>query len=304
MNCPYCNGSNTIKKGTRNGTQRYKCRDCKDKGMQYWFFKEINHIEHKGKAPKILVIDIETLPTIAYTWAIWDVNIPPVNIIQDTCILSWSAKWLYDSNIMSDILTSDEAIDRNPDRLVTNIWDLFDEADFAVAYNGLGFDFKHLNTAWITAELSPPSLYRKIDPFPIVKKTFNFTSYKMDYITKKLGLQRKLPTDMSFWIGCSNGEKEALNKMLEYNKHDIIVLEELYLKFRPWMENHPNIGAYHDSNDAVCKYCGSTNITDLKDKFYYTNASKFQTARCNDCTGITRYPKSVLTKEKRKSLMK
>lgn len=304
MKCPYCSGTNTIKKGTRNGTQRYKCRDCKDRGHAYWFFKDIDHVASKGKAPKILVMDIETLPLIAYSWDIWNTNISPNHIIKDICMVSWSAKWLYDGEIMSDILTSQEAINRDTSRIAKSVWKLFDEADFAVAYNGLGFDFKHLNTEWISAGLPPPSFYRPIDPFPVVKNYFKFTSNKMDYISKKLGLRRKLSTDMSFWVDCSNGKKEGLDKMVEYNRHDIVVLEDVYLKFRPWIINHPNIGLYHDSNEARCKFCGSTNFEELKGKFYYTNASKFKTIRCNDCTGISRYPSSELTTFERKKLMK
>lgn len=43
--------------------------------------------------PKVLFIDIETAPIVAYTWGLWDVNVALNQIKKDWHILSWCAKW-------------------------------------------------------------------------------------------------------------------------------------------------------------------------------------------------------------------
>jgi len=83
--------------------------------------------------------------------------------------------------------------------------------------------------------------------------------------------------------------------MQEYNVGDTILLEKIYLKLRPWIRNHPNIGLYIDSNETVCPNCGSENITWLTDKFHYTGVSKFPLFVCK-CGAYGRGRTSVINK--------
>ena len=41
---------------------------------------------------------------------------------------------------------------------------------------------------------------------------------------------------------------------------DVIATELVYLKLLPWIDNHPNVGAYEPSTEAVCPKCGSDNL--------------------------------------------
>lgn len=45
---------------------------------------------------KILVLDIETSPHLAYVWGLFKENIPIDRLIEEGRILCWSAKWLND----------------------------------------------------------------------------------------------------------------------------------------------------------------------------------------------------------------
>ena len=90
------------------------------------------------------------------------------------------------------------------------------------------------------------------------------------------------------------GDKEALNYMLKYNKKDVTILEEIYLKLRPWIKNHPNMGNLAGDKEA-CASCGSSNISLIKGKYYYTNVSKYPLYRCKDCGAISRGRHSIKT---------
>ena len=38
------------------------------------------------------------------------------------------------------------------------------------------------------------------------------------------------------------GNEAYLQKMLNYHKNDVVIMEELYLKLRPWIPGHANLG--------------------------------------------------------------
>jgi hypothetical protein len=80
--------------------------------------------------------------------------------------------------------------------------------------------------------------------------------------------------------------------MLKYNKKDVVILEEVYLKLRPWIKNHPNMGNLAGDMD-VCANCGSEDITLIPDKYYHTSVGKYPLFRCNKCNAISRGRKKV-----------
>jgi hypothetical protein len=77
-----------------------------------------------------------------------------------------------------------------------------------------------------------------------------------------------------------SGKQEALNRMEEYNRGDVVGLEDMYLKLRPYMKSHPNIAVMID--DDCCTVCGSTQLKATK-KFYYTGSSRYRLYSCKSC---------------------
>src|SRR5690606_41747736 len=69
---------------------------------------------------------------------------------------------------------------------------LLSAADAVIHFNGQRFDIPHLNREFVEAGLTPPSPYSQIDLLKVVKKNFRFPSNKLDYVTKKLGLDHKV----------------------------------------------------------------------------------------------------------------
>lgn len=249
------------------------------------------------KLPKILIFDIETAPMKAYVWKRWKENISLDQTISDWFMICWSAKWLYDADVMGDVLTPEEIKNENDSRIVKSIWKLIDEADIIVAYNGLNFDIPRLNTRFIINGLQPPTTCNVVDPILIAKKQFAFSSNKMDNIATQLGLTNKLDTDFNLWKSCMEGNEEALGYMLSYNKQDVNTLEEIYIKMLPWIKNHPNVQNYVQSSIPVCSHCGSTDINLIPDKFYYTGVSRFNLYRCECCGAVVRGRNNINFKE-------
>lgn len=255
------------------------------------------------KLPKILIFDIETSPLRAFIFAtrLWNTNVNEEQVLSQWFTLCWSAKWLFDNKIMSDRLTPKEAREEDDSRIVKSMWKLLNEADIVVAHNGDRFDVPNMNTRFIVNNLPPTSPYQTIDTCRIARKQFGFSHNNLNALAKVFGFRVKLETNFELWKRCVDGEEKALRRMEEYNKHDVRLLEEVYMKIRPWIHSHPNLGLYIESTEPVCSNCGSKTVT-KEDKFYYTPAGKYQLYRC-ECGAYIRVRTNSLPKEQRNSLL-
>jgi hypothetical protein len=252
---------------------------------------------------KILCLDIETTPISALVWSLWQDNIGPEAILQDWHILSWSAKWLFNSDILSDCLTSEEVIKHDDSRILKSIWNLLEEADIVISHNGNNFDIKRLNTRFLYNELIPPTPYQSVDTLVIAKNTFDFSSRKLDYINQYLGLPAKQPTGFELWKRCFLGDPEALNIMERYNRNDVEILEDLYLKLRPYIKGHPNLNLWSTENVSVCPNCASKDL-DWSIKEYYTYTGVYRGFRCLNCGANGRSRQLDIDRDKRKLIVR
>jgi hypothetical protein len=266
------------------------------------YIKFIGGDSGKVRLPKVLVFDIETSPVQAYVWqhSVWGGNVSENQVISQWFMLTWAAKWLFDDKIMSSGLTSKEALAEDDNRIVKQLWKLLDEADIVIAHNGNRFDVPNMNTRFIVNELPPPSPYQTIDTVLVARRQFGFTHNNLNALAKVFGFDVKLDTDFNLWKSCISGDAKSLKYMEEYNAGDVQLLEDIYMKLRPWIKSHPNLGLYVESDEPVCPNCGSSNI-EWTNKFYYTQTGKYATYRCQ-CGCFGRSRKSVLNSEVKYSL--
>lgn len=245
--------------------------------------KQNNNI---SKLPKILILDIETAPLKGYVWQWWKQNINYSQQISNFFMITWAAKWLYTSNVMSDKLTSEEAIAEDDKRIVTSLHSLLDEADMVIAHNGNSFDLPKIRTRCLLNGLRSNLYYTQIDTKVIAAKQFGFDSNSLNALARQFGISTKHDTDMNLWIKCVEGDDEALSYMEYYNKHDVEILEEVYLTLRPWIRNHPNLNMYNDTDECGCGNCGHSKLT--QKGFYYTQSNRYKTYVCDKCGALNR----------------
>ena len=248
-------------------------------------------VKKDNQMPKILIFDIETAPMSAFVWKRYKENISLEQTISESFMLCWSAKWLYDEEVLGDHLTPEEARTEADFRIVKSLYDLICKADIIVAYNGRNFDIPYMNQRFLVYGLPPYPPVQVIDPYETAKSVFRFSSNKMDHIATELGLQNKIKTDFELWKGCMIGDQGSLTAMLRYNKQDVVVLEEIYCKMMPWIKNHPNISNYFDDKDR-CTKCGSEKIAKIN-RYFYTPSGKYELYRCQSCGSIFRGKKNL-----------
>lgn len=229
------------------------CKRCDD-----W-----NYIPSRHPRPaRILLLDIETLPAEYYTWTSTPNFLAPDLQIKDWSIACWSAKWLFEPEIMGQAVSPDDAERREDGSILKKMWELVNEAQIVITQNGIRFDMPSLNTRWALHGYKPPSFYRNVDTLITAQKKFRFTYNRLEELGVKFGIGKKLKMEFLDWRKCLEGDKKsrqtALDKMLEYCKRDVApLLEDVYLYMLPWMDNHPNMNIFMDTDDEKCRNCGS-----------------------------------------------
>lgn len=203
---------------------------------------------------RTLVLDIETRPLTALVWGLKEQFVGLNQIIHDSDIMAWSAKWLGDPP--SKIVYRDRRNDKSDEKILRDLWPLLNEAEILITQNGEAFDHKRINARFILRGMKPPKPYQHIDTYKIAKKVADFTSHSLEYLTnnlceryKKLS-HSKFP-GMSLWIECLNGNREAWEEMKKYNINDVLSTEELYMKLKAWAPEK-TVRIFLDN----CRMCG------------------------------------------------
>jgi hypothetical protein len=245
------------------------------------------------------MLDLETAPHLVFCWGLWDQNISIDKIVTPGYTLCWSAKWLGKREIMFDSLKNS-----TPEVMLKGIYDLVNEADAVVSYNGNKFDLPTLNKDFVLHGMTPPSPYKTIDLFVTARRAFRFPSNKLEYISSKLGLGAKVEhKGMELWKGCMSGDGASWKVMERYNKQDVRLLEGLYNKLLPWIPNHPNVSLYKDLGGKViaCTRCGSTHLR--QEGHAYSKVAVYKRFQCRDCGKWLRSRVNLRLPEKKQNLL-
>lgn len=244
----------------------------------------------KKPGARVLLIDIETAPILAYVWSLWKQNVGLNQIKEEWYILSFCAKWLGEPEIIYQDIRHEPFSDAS---LMQPLWDLLNEADIIIGQNGKAFDMPKIQARLVMAGFPPPRPYKVIDTLLMAKQQFRFTSNKLEWMTGEssnlTAIQKskhaKFP-GFALWAECLKGNPEAWDEMKEYNIPDVTSMEELYLKLRPWYVGHPNMAVYVDSDKIACPKCASHDV--VQDGFTFTQVGKYELYHCKGCGGYSR----------------
>lgn len=231
--------------------------------------------------PKILHFDIETSHNILAGFSLWD-PIPMDNVLIDWSILSIAWKFDGERKVYSKKCNLSKKLDlRNIDdkQLIIDFKKVYESADIIVGHYCKKFDIPKFNTRCLYYGLTPLPKKLIIDTKEVASREFAFTSNKLDFIAKYLGLKGKMTTPKNLWLDVLQGDKKALDIMVKYNEQDVVVLENVFKKLRPYMNNFPNMNLW--STHDCCTNCGSHDL--IKRGYRYTTTGKYQAFECKAC---------------------
>lgn len=225
---------------------------------------------------KRLFFDIETSPNIGLFWtAGYKLNIGHDNIIKERAIICICYKWAGEKEVHS--LTWDAK--QNDKSLLEKFIKIANEADELVGHNGDKYDLPWVRTRCLYHGISLFPSYTTIDTLKYARSKFKFNSNKLDYIAQFLGLGAKISTGFNLWKDIVlNKDKEAMEKMVEYCKGDVELLEKVYDKLAPHFPEKTH--ASEDKTD--CPTCGSSKWTFSKRRMSALGTIRVQ-MQCKKC---------------------
>lgn len=238
---------------------------------------------------------------MAYIWNVWKQNIQHEMMINRGYIMCATVKVLGDNQCFYY-----ETRDENDYEVVKALMEWLSQADVVIAHNARKFDVPLIRARAIVHGMKPPAPYKVVDTLDIAKKEFRFVRNTLKNLAEELNCtpkdsHAKFP-GFSLWSECMKGNDEAWEEMKLYNIEDVITLEEVYLKLRPWDTQHPNITSENDSEQSKCPKCGGVRLE--RRGYFHTNAGKYQKFQCKDCGGWSSSRYTENSNKVRRALLK
>lgn len=143
--------------------------------------------------------------------------------------------------------------DRTDDSLVLRAFEpIYMQADAILHYNGIRFDEPYVNTRRIIHGMDTLPRKPRIDLLYTAKSTLRMRSKSLDRVAKLLGTtEQKSPVMGKHWVRAMSGYKASLQYIVRHCRADVLVLEEVYMRLRGRVYNHPRV-----STVAACRFCG------------------------------------------------
>jgi len=228
----------------------------------------------RSKKRNRLFYDIETSFCEGHFWRPgYNQTILPHQIIKYAQIMTVSWKW----EGLSKVHHLDWGLKNQCDKkLVEEFIKVLDKADEIVAHNGDRFDIKWIRTRALYHGLEMRDAYTKIDTLKMCKKYLSLPSNKLAEVAKYFGLTLKLdPGGIETWMKIIfEKDQKSLDTMHKYCDGDVITLEEVYQKLRPYARNKFNYSVARGGSKYACPECGSIHVG--INKTYTTAAGTIQ----------------------------
>lgn len=232
------------------------------------------------KIKKRLFFDIETSPNIAFVWSAGHkLSVPYNHIIKERAIICICYKWENEDKVYS------LSWDKNQDdkKMLETFIKVANEANELVGHNGDKYDLPWIRTRCLVHNIEFFPNYTTIDTLKQSRSKFRFNSNRLDYIANFLQVGEKMETSFDLWKDIMvNNDKDALSKMIEYCKQDVIILEKIFQKMINFIPNKTHFGVLNGEEKHTCPECGSDNSILSKKRISASGIIKVQ-LQCKDC---------------------
>ena len=191
--------------------------------------------------PKILSFDIESAG---------------VNALRSDLgfVIVFGYKWLHEKKAHAIVIDPDSLRKFDDRKLLIEASKLIAEADIVVGHFASVFDRRFIQGRLLIHGLPPIPPVKMRDTCMMARSIANYSSNRLKHLAKILGLSnQKLENGWpESWFKVMQGDPKALKGMAKYCKGDVLAVEELYLKLRPFDNPHPRLIA----DRTKCGVCG------------------------------------------------
>ncbi len=236
--------------------------------------------------PKIVLWDLETIPNLSEVMKIMPSlsDYPGLTLkasINSIICFGYKIYGTKDTNCINIWDLKNKNINDDYE-LCKIIQDTLKDADAIVTHNGKRFDLKFLQTRLIFHGLPTLPKIQHIDTCTESKKNLLMFNNRLNTLAKFMTSEEKMENGgWELWVKVLQGDKRSMKIMSEYCKQDVVVLEKVFKKLMPFINNLPNHNRYSPIEKNLCPNCGSSRVH--RNGFRNTKTNTFLRYRCIDC---------------------
>lgn len=121
-------------------------------------------------------------------------------------------------------------------RITQTLVDALSQFDVITTYYGEGFDLPFIRSRAMYHNIPFPGYGSiiSIDLWKIVRVKLRLHSNRLDVVSEFLGVNSKTKLDPATWVKAVFGDTKAVAEIVEHNKQDVITLEKVYNKMKPY----------------------------------------------------------------------
>jgi len=228
---------------------------------------------------KRLFYDIETSKAVAGIWRTGKQFVGAHQIIEHTKIICISWKWEHEDKVNH----LDWGLKKQCDKkLLEKFIPILESANQSVGHNADGFDLKWIRSRAMFHNIPMSPYFNTIDTYKIIKSICNLPSYSLANSCKYFGLVNKRDSGGdATWNGVQfEKSQEALDTMIHYCDGDILSLQDLYEKVRPYSKTKMHYAVLGSERKFHCPECA---LLGKWNKTYTTSAGTIQHyLKCRD----------------------
>jgi RNase H-like protein len=248
----------------------------------------------KDRELKTLIVDIERLPGHAIVkhrgltieGDFWDLGgwkhtigyrIHADDVVEWPSTICFAAKWYETGKRVFAAAWEDGGADA----MYRAAFDLYDEADIVITFNGVGFDNKHLMSGWTERGMGKPSTWKNIDLLKVARESLGWESKTLDSVCKRLGIPAKNDKyEVKVARAAMAGDVAQQRKLKRYNAGDTDITGTAYEGLLHLVKSHPHVAP---SRPDACPSCGSGDVGRVGT--YRPGANNYPEYRCGSCRG-------------------
>lgn len=211
---------------------------------------------------------------------IWDLECTGLKADFGTTLVT-GYKWLGEKKVYTPCISDYTTFKNDPTDdygLIRDFIDVFNQADMTVTYFGTGFDKKWFQAKVMEHDLGVLPNTPMADLFYTVKANMALSRKSLQNVGYYLNLAtEKTPVEGKIWRRASAGHAPSIKYIKDHCHADVQVLEELYLRLRPWIRQHPRL-----VSNEHCFNCGSEHLQNRgRAMTVYTGPRR--RLQCQDC---------------------
>lgn len=165
---------------------------------------------------------------------------------------------------------------------------VMETADYVITHNGVRFDWPFFQSRLIRNGLHPSTPIPHGDTALVARRNLKEVDNKLNTLGVEFVKDEKLENGgWELWENCLwNDNQKDLDLMEKYCGQDVLLLEKVFKKLRPFMKNIPNYNLYSVGEQNLCPSCGSTRLS--HNGYRSTKTMSYKRLKCRDCGSSSR----------------